>query len=85
MLFSFLLVQCDLNKILSQVLLTGRSSCSILHTANIPGNHFMSDVRNTHIQERLQEHMSWNLLLFTETPPPHAVTPNFTWKATQTA
>lgn len=67
--FPFTAVWCSV-EILIQVLITSRSSRSILHSANIPGNHFVSDIRNTHIQEHLQEHMSCHFLSFTENPTP---------------
>lgn len=37
------------------VLITSRSSCSILYSTSVASDKLMSDIRNAHIQERLKD------------------------------
>lgn len=37
------------------VVITSRSSCSVLHSTNIARNKLMSNIRNTHVQEHLRD------------------------------
>lgn len=49
------LIQKVLNMENGHVLITSRSSRSILNSTDIAGNKLMSDIRNTHIQESLRD------------------------------